>query len=417
MLPFNIQASQAYRERGLKYTRDSDISKIMQGADEAVFYEQLKFINEHVTELNSLVSIYKKLEKHIQDNGLSGNADAQAALLRAKNSITSYFKHVADSENEVANATEQLIAVRESNLTKAIDAMAVKVTPGTVTYNEMIVQLIKGEIDSATNALDDILRSEQGKKLTEPQEQALRRTYNNYIIKVREQLGSAVLSVVDDYTNAYSESIADIENKKAISEAKNKTKDISEAKRLSIDKSYAEDKLNQLTILLSIIEHTVSTLDEVKDAEAIKKLNKAHSEYERQATLLTAEINSLGKQLALAKQAAAQQSNIALMSAAQSFAGQRSNGILDNNALYHSLNLIARVGQTNMMRSLIKGTYAPNSINVNKAMMNREKAQQAVSASIDAYMMSQKYAEANMGKTIVDIYNYMRNNNTTMVRR
>ena len=107
-----------------------------------------------------------------------------------------------------------------------------------------------------------------------------------------------------------------------------------------------------------------------------------------------------------------------LLSHAQSYMQQRTkDGRLTNDALYHSLNLVSKATGAAMSRAIARGVYTTTPVNYNRMTKASMKAQRAVAASIDAYMMSQQYADAHMGKTVIDIYNYMKSNNTTMVRR
>ena len=88
-------------------------------------------------------------------------------------------------------------------------------------------------------------------------------------------------------------------------------------------------------------------------------------------------------------------------------------GRMNNNALWHSVNLASRMG--GMVRSqpyMISTHSLPNR---QKAAQMRQQAQGAISASVDSWIMSQKYAEANVGKTVADIYKFMKQNNTIVV--
>ena len=104
-----------------------------------------------------------------------------------------------------------------------------------------------------------------------------------------------------------------------------------------------------------------------------------------------------------------------LMNTIQGFTQQRdTTGKMTNDALWHSVNLASRMGS--MVRSqpyMISTRSLPNR---QKAAQMRQQAQGAISASVDAWIMSQKYAEANVGKTVADIYTFMKQNNTIVVR-
>lgn len=104
-----------------------------------------------------------------------------------------------------------------------------------------------------------------------------------------------------------------------------------------------------------------------------------------------------------------------LMNTIQGFTQKRdAKGNMTNDALWHSVNLASRMG--GMVRSqpyMISTRSLPNR---QKAAQMRQQAQGAVSASVDAWIMSQKYAEANVGKTVTDIFTFMKQNNTIVVR-
>ena len=89
-------------------------------------------------------------------------------------------------------------------------------------------------------------------------------------------------------------------------------------------------------------------------------------------------------------------------------------GRMNNNALWHSVNLASRMGGMVRSQPYMVNTY--NAPNRQKASQMRRQAQGAVSASVDAWIMSQKYAEANVGKTVTDIFTFMKQNNTIVVR-
>ena len=103
-----------------------------------------------------------------------------------------------------------------------------------------------------------------------------------------------------------------------------------------------------------------------------------------------------------------------LMGTVQDFASKKdSKGRLTNDALYHSLNLMAR-----MMGPQASAALTNPSIEVmgQPSYKNAEKAQQAVAQSLDAYILSQKYAQATTGKTVQRIYDFISRNNSIVVR-
>lgn len=99
-----------------------------------------------------------------------------------------------------------------------------------------------------------------------------------------------------------------------------------------------------------------------------------------------------------------------LMGQVQKFSEQRdSKGRMSNDALYHSISLMSRMGggtaiQTSKGMSMSVGSGKVANFKT------AQDAQTAVSRSLDAYIMSQQYAEANKGKAVVDIYNLLKQN-------
>lgn len=89
-------------------------------------------------------------------------------------------------------------------------------------------------------------------------------------------------------------------------------------------------------------------------------------------------------------------------------------GRMNNNALWHSVNLAARMGGMVRSRPYMVSVSEPQKRG--QAFRARKQAQGAISASVDAWIMSQKYAQANVGKTVTDIYTFMKQNNTIVVR-
>ena len=84
------------------------------------------------------------------------------------------------------------------------------------------------------------------------------------------------------------------------------------------------------------------------------------------------------------------------------------NNRMSNEAIYHSVNLLSRIAGVRPMAAS-RGT----SFEVANTPLNVKNAQQAqtlISRTLDAYIMSQKYAEANKGQAVVNIYNLLRSN-------
>ncbi len=88
-------------------------------------------------------------------------------------------------------------------------------------------------------------------------------------------------------------------------------------------------------------------------------------------------------------------------------------GRLTNNALFHSLNAMSILGGSSMQEAL----KAPTMRMMDKGS-NYTPAQQAqgkLSASIDAYIMAQKYANANIGKNVENIYSLLQTGNNIIL--
>jgi hypothetical protein len=88
-----------------------------------------------------------------------------------------------------------------------------------------------------------------------------------------------------------------------------------------------------------------------------------------------------------------------VMSQVKDYAAQRDEitARMSNDALYHSINM--------MMLSNVKGVETISTPNVH----NARSAQSAVSRSLDAWIVEQRYTQANIGRTVADIYEYMKN--------
>lgn len=121
------------------------------------------------------------------------------------------------------------------------------------------------------------------------------------------------------------------------------------------------------------------------------------------------------KEMMEAQKNAASQFRNASMGQVQGFASERDpSGRMTQNAMYHSLNLLSRIAGPQASFSLTKSPSISTSSNFN--YKNAQTAQGAISKTLDAYIMSQKYAEASIGQTVTDIYNYMRQNDEIIVR-
>ena len=105
----------------------------------------------------------------------------------------------------------------------------------------------------------------------------------------------------------------------------------------------------------------------------------------------------------------------AMMTQLTDFASQKdTKGRLTQNALYHSLNLMSRVVGPQAAFSLAR--QPSYELLATPNYRNAQNAQSAIARSLDSYIMSQNYAQASVGKTVLDIYKYMKQNNVITVK-
>lgn len=105
----------------------------------------------------------------------------------------------------------------------------------------------------------------------------------------------------------------------------------------------------------------------------------------------------------------------AMLNQIQQFASNKdAKGRLTQDALYHSLNLMTRLMGPRASFALTQ----PPSVETRGIpnYKNAQSAQSAVARTLDAYVRSQEYAQASTGKTVLDIYNFMKTNNTIVVK-
>lgn len=105
----------------------------------------------------------------------------------------------------------------------------------------------------------------------------------------------------------------------------------------------------------------------------------------------------------------------AMLNQIQQFASNKdAKGRLTQDALYHSLNLMTRLMGPRASFALAQ----PPSVETRGIpnYKNAQSAQTAVARTLDAYVRSQEYAQASTGKTVLDIYNFMKTNNTIVVK-
>jgi TP901 family phage tail tape measure protein len=105
----------------------------------------------------------------------------------------------------------------------------------------------------------------------------------------------------------------------------------------------------------------------------------------------------------------------AMLNQIQQFASNKdAKGRLTQDALYHSLNLMTRLMGPRASFALTQSPSVETRGIPN--YKNAQSAQSAVARTLDAYVRSQEYAQASTGKTVLDIYNFMKTNNTIVVK-
>ena len=91
-------------------------------------------------------------------------------------------------------------------------------------------------------------------------------------------------------------------------------------------------------------------------------------------------------------------------------------GRMSNNTLFHNLNMLSRITGPELTKQSLMPVTSRSGARYRDSQ-SRLKAEQDVYASIDSYIMSKKYEEANIGKAVTNIYDYIRNNNKIMVSK
>lgn len=91
-------------------------------------------------------------------------------------------------------------------------------------------------------------------------------------------------------------------------------------------------------------------------------------------------------------------------------------GRMTNNQLFHNLNMMSRITGPSLIQRGLMPVTARNNVRY-KDTQARVQAEQSAYAAIDSYIMSKKYEEANLGKTVTNIYDYIRDNNKIMVSK
>lgn len=91
-------------------------------------------------------------------------------------------------------------------------------------------------------------------------------------------------------------------------------------------------------------------------------------------------------------------------------------GRMSNNQLFHSLNMMSRITGPSLIQRGLMPVTTRNNVRY-RDTQSRVQAEQKVYSAIDSYIMSKKYEEANIGKTVNNIYDYIRDNNKIMVSK
>jgi len=85
----------------------------------------------------------------------------------------------------------------------------------------------------------------------------------------------------------------------------------------------------------------------------------------------------------------------------------------NRSTLYHAANILGIAGGPALLARLTAPTMSmQDPFTLGKA----QKAQQSLAATMDSYLMSQKYEQANVGKTVTKIYDFISKNNAIVLR-
>jgi hypothetical protein len=90
---------------------------------------------------------------------------------------------------------------------------------------------------------------------------------------------------------------------------------------------------------------------------------------------------------------------------------------LNSQEMWHSVNMLSRAVGTGIAKRAFVPAYQVRDGIRARDLQAKARAKQQVYAAADSFIMSKKYEEANLGKTVVNIYDFMRNNNTIMVNK
>lgn len=420
MNTFDVKSSKANAKRGRNFARGVNTSALADFASiqEEALPEAIESVVNAKKTMEELMSKRFKLSNKIESGGYSNLKVAKNALLKIDNAITTYYNHIVNTESTLSDFIESLLDKRQKSLNDTMTRLNADTASDANARYEGVKKLLNSEIKTAQTMMNNALSDGKSKGLNAGQLDNIKVHYLKYIEKLQESMDSNTIKLIDTYEQNITKDSEKLRHAEALKDIKNKTKERTEVQKLEDAAATTTDKITHIKKAANALANVYNSLDAKRDRKARISINEKHTKYAQQLELLQAESNSLRIQMRQSRERIAQQANTALLKTVAGYAGKRDKqGNLTNDALYHSLNLVSRVQQTKMMRTMMRGVYVPNSINYNKAMAARSQAQSAVSASIDSYLMSQKYAEANVGKTVVDIYKYMTANNTIMVRK
>lgn len=99
--------------------------------------------------------------------------------------------------------------------------------------------------------------------------------------------------------------------------------------------------------------------------------------------------------------------------ASMSVTNKDRNATMTNDQLYHSVSMLSKVVGPSIVKRQ-SSIYARDPYGARDTRA-RARTEQQVLAGLDAYIMSQRQKEANVGKTVFDIYTFMKNNKQIVV--
>lgn len=160
-------------------------------------------------------------------------------------------------------------------------------------------------------------------------------------------------------------------------------------------------------------------LDEDRDADTSaeenqlnalsKAMNDLTAEYGKNLSILRRARRDIQSKIATEREKIGTDGVKSMMPILKDYSSQRDHrNRLSNDAIYHSVNLLARIA--GVRPTIASRGTAFEVANTPLNVKNAQQAQTLISRTLDAYMMSQKYAEANKGQAVVNIYNLLKSN-------